>query len=238
MRDRSQRGRASGRGSQPVRPTRAGNATHRHAHRAHTLPSLPLACARSCALSRALRALCLAPSRLCVACRVPVRAQGVDPSPTNLVALGCVSLRGAPPADGPLVALRIEINVAVRGRTPRCARTHACMRAALARTHSATAPRRSRPRWVTGDERDATGAMRGLACGGADAVRTCLPLRCDRPHAHRRVPLPPSARPSALVSLCLCGAQAAQARVTVRTRKPAVSALLLREIVETIGKAA
>jgi hypothetical protein len=191
--DPSEAGRAAAAASQSDRHAQATPPTV-------TLTALTL-CPPFLSPARA-RALCLAPSRLCVACRVPVRAQGVDPSPTNLVALGCVSLRGAPPADGPLVALRIEINVAVRGRTPRCARTHACMRAALARTHSATAPRRSRPRWVTGDERDATGAMRGLACGGADAVRTCLPLRCDRPHAHRRVPLPPPARLPFSLSAC------------------------------------
>lgn len=41
---------------------------------------------------------------------------GVDPCPTNLVAIGCVALKGKGLAECPALALRIEINVQVRAR--------------------------------------------------------------------------------------------------------------------------
>jgi len=40
--------------------------------------------------------------------------QGVDPSAANLVAIGCVSLKGKAQSECPLVAMRIELNVPVR----------------------------------------------------------------------------------------------------------------------------
>ena len=104
------------------------------------------------------------------------RSQGVDPSPTNLVGIGCVCLKGRQQADCPGIALRIEINVQARARPVR--------------------PRR---------------ALRAA----------CVSRR----------PLPSAARP-----VCAAAAQAAQARVTVRSPLQPMSALVLRQVAETIGK--
>lgn len=47
---------------------------------------------------------------------------GVDPCATNLVALGSVCMKGGAAGEGPLIALRLEINVQVRALAARSAR--------------------------------------------------------------------------------------------------------------------